>query len=75
MVDLLETLAKSENIPVQRDILRAGGTDAGAIHTVRLGVRTGGISIPCRYVHTPAETADLSDAEHCVRLAAALALE
>ena len=75
VVDLLETLAKSENIPVQRDILRAGGTDAGAIHTVRLGVRTGGISIPCRYVHTPAETADLSDAEHCVRLAAALALE
>ena len=73
VVTRLEELARREGIPVQRDIMRAGGTDAGAIHTARLGVRTGGISIPCRYVHTPAETADLQDAAACVRLAAALA--
>lgn len=73
IVARLEELAKAENIPVQRDILRGGGTDAGAIHTTRLGVRTGGISVPCRYIHTPAETADLTDAEHCVRLVTAFA--
>ena len=73
VVARLEELAGAEGIPVQRDIMRAGGTDAGAIHTTRLGVRTGGISIPCRYIHTPAETADLADAEACVRLAAAFA--
>lgn len=73
VVARLEELARSENIPVQRDILRGGGTDAGAIHTARLGVRTGGISIPCRYIHTPAETADLGDAEACVRLVTAFA--
>lgn len=73
IVARLEELAKREGIPVQRDILRAGGTDAGAIHTARLGVKTGGISIPCRYIHTPAETVGLQDAEACVRLAAALA--
>lgn len=67
----LEELAGKENIPVQRDIMRGGGTDAGAIHTTRLGVKTGGVSIPCRYIHTPAETADLSDAEACVRLTVA----
>ena len=69
----LEALAASEHIPAQRDILRAGGTDAGAIHITRTGVRTGGISVPCRYVHTPVEMADLGDAEQCVRLAAAFA--
>ncbi|MEI3120184.1 MAG: hypothetical protein V8S86_04155 [Eubacteriales bacterium] len=53
--------------------MRAGGTDAGAIHLTRTGVITGGISVPCRYIHTPAETASLSDADACVRLAAALA--
>lgn len=72
IVARLEELAGAEGIPIQRDIMRAGGTDAGAIHTARLGVRTGGISIPCRYIHTPVETADLKDAEACVRLAAAL---
>lgn len=72
IVARLEELAGAENIPVQRDIMRAGGTDAGAVHTARLGVRTGGISIPCRYIHTPVETADLADVEACVRLAAAL---
>lgn len=73
IVTKLEELAKTESIPVQRDIMRAGGTDAGAIHTARLGVKTGGISIPCRYIHTPAETADLEDVNACVKLAAAFA--
>ena len=71
VVARLEELARREGIPVQRDILRAGGTDAGAIHTTRLGVKAGGISIPCRYIHTPAETADLQDAKACVRLVTA----
>jgi len=73
MVALLEDTAREGDIPVQRDIMRAGGTDAGAIHLTRTGVITGGISVPCRYIHTPAETASLSDADACVRLAAALA--
>lgn len=71
VVAKLEELARREGIPVQRDILRGGGTDAGAIHTARNGVRTGGISVPCRYIHTPAETASLADAEACIRLAVA----
>ena len=70
VVTRLEELAAVEGIPVQRDIMRAGGTDAGAIHTTRMGVKTGGISIPCRYIHTPVETASLSDAETCVQLIA-----
>ena len=73
MVDRLTTLAAEQEIPVQKDILRGGGTDAGAIHTTRLGVVTGGISVPCRYIHTPVEMVDLNDARACVRLVTALA--
>ena len=68
MVEHLTSLADRAGIPVQRDIMRGGGTDAGAIHTTRLGVLTGGVSVPCRYIHTPVETADLGDTEACIRL-------
>ena len=73
VVSRLDALAGEGDIPVQRDILRAGGTDAGAIHITRTGVKTGGISVPCRYIHTPVEMADLTDAEHCVKLVTAFA--
>ncbi len=73
VVEKLENLAKERGIPVQRDIMRGGGTDAGPIHVTRTGVLTGGISVPCRYIHTPVECADLGDAEACVKLAAAFA--
>lgn len=73
VVAKLEDLAQARNIPVQRDILRGGGTDAGAIHTTRMGVRTGGISVPCRYIHTPNEAANLADAQACADLVLAFA--
>lgn len=73
VVEHLEQLAKSQDIPIQRDIMRAGGTDAGVIHTTRMGVLTGGVSVPCRYIHTPQEMADLEDAENCIKLLAAFA--
>ncbi|NBI10869.1 M42 family peptidase [Colidextribacter sp. OB.20] len=73
VVAKLEEIAKSQSIPIQRDIMRSGGTDAGAIQNAHYGVKTGGVSIPCRYIHTPAETADLRDAEACVRLVTAFA--
>ena len=45
-----------------------GGTDAGVIHVSRGGVRTGGVSIPCRYTHSQTELIDLADLEACVKL-------
>ena len=73
VVKALEQCAQDKGIAVQRDIIRAGGTDAGPIHVTRTGVRTGGISIPCRYIHTPTEMADLADVQSCVDLAVAFA--
>ena len=73
MVRKLNALAGEQGIPVQGDIIKAGGTDAGAIHQSRAGVYTGGISVPCRYIHTPQEMVDLRDVEACAKQAAAFA--
>lgn len=72
-VKKLEALAKENGIKYQLDVIRAGGTDAGEIHKTRCGVVTGGISIPCRYIHTPVETVDKADVEACAALVAAFA--
>jgi endoglucanase len=74
MVDKLMSLAEEKGIKAQRDVIRAGGTDAGAIHLSRAGVYTGGISIPCRYIHTPTEMVDKGDVKACADLVAAFAL-
>jgi len=73
LVEKLMGLAGERGIPAQRDVLQAGGTDAGPIQATRAGVYTGGISIPCRYTHTPTEMADLGDVRACAELAAAFA--
>jgi len=73
MVMLLERVAADNAIPMQRDVLRAGGTDAGVMLVNRAGVVTGGISVPCRYIHTPCEMVDLNDVSACVDLVTAVA--
>lgn len=73
MVKKLTEIAQMEAINYQSDVIRAGGTDAGAIHVSRTGVYTGGVSIPCRYVHSPTEMVEVSDVQACVELIRAFA--
>lgn len=73
MVQRLESLARQQEIKAQLDILRYGGTDAGVIRQTRGGVYTGGVSIPCRYVHSPVEMVDKGDVEACAALLVAFA--
>ena len=73
MVDKLLALAQEKGIPAQKSVSRMGGTDAGPIHQTRTGVYTGGISVPCRYIHSPTELVDLEDVRACADLAAAFA--
>lgn len=68
MVKRLLALAEEHGIPTQRGVSRRGGTDAGPIQAARGGVCTGGISIPCRYIHTPTEMVDLGDVQACADL-------
>ena len=55
--------AEESDIPCQTKTRIAGGNDAGAVHLSREGVRTMAISIPCRYLHSPYCTAQISDME------------
>lgn len=65
-------VATELNIPFQWEILEYGGTDSGAIHLSRGGVPSGVLSIPTRYVHSPAEILDKHDVEAAVDLLVAL---
>lgn len=71
MVTMLKELAEAGNIPYQMDVIAHGGTDGGAIHKSRSGVFTGGVSVPCRYIHCPQEAAYVEDVEATARLLAA----
>ena len=68
-----QALAKAENFPSQNEVMGGGhtGTNADGITLSRGGVRTGLISLPLRYMHTPAEVVRLSDMEAIGRLLAA----
>lgn len=73
LVERLMALAGEKGILAQRDVLQFGGTDAGPIQATRAGVYAGGISIPCRYTHTPTEMVDQGDVKACAELVAAFA--
>ena len=68
VVKEMEETAKRCGAKVQREVLRAGGTDAGAIQATRAGIPSGVLSIPCRYVHSAAETVSLRDMAEGVKL-------
>jgi endoglucanase len=68
VIDRLRKVCEVENLPYQNEILDAGGTDAGAIHLTGGGIPSGGVSIPCRYIHTPNEMVHQKDLENAVGL-------
>lgn len=59
----LEELCRKYKIPYQYKRTTRGGNDAGAIHLSGSGVKTASLSVPCRYLHSPAGIASLSDIE------------
>lgn len=69
--DILFDEAKKNTIPYQLEVMTEGGTDAGAIHIGRSGVKTGGISIPTRYIHSPSEMVSMNDIDACIDLVCA----
>ena len=71
--DFIEGAAREAGIPFQREVLKSGGTDTGAIQRSRGGILSGCISLATRYIHTPVETADLEDAEAAIKLVLACA--
>lgn len=69
VVDALRETAYELDIPWQYRCGTSGGTDAGAIHKALAGCPAGGISVGCRYIHSPMSVASKSDIENAYRLA------
>lgn len=69
--DKLIKIAKEKNIPYQPEVMSgATGTNADVIALTKGGVKTGLISIPQRYMHTPCEVLDMEDIKHTGELLA-----
>jgi endoglucanase len=72
--ELLHETAEAEGMRFTVEVSRGHtNTDADAVYLSRVGVATGLVSIPLRYMHTPVETVDLDDVEAVVRLLVAFA--
>jgi endoglucanase len=63
--------AEESKIPYQLETALGGTTDAARISLTREGVPSGVISIPTRYIHSPASMLSLKDTENAVKLAVA----
>jgi endoglucanase len=68
LVDFFVDLAKKNKIKYQMEILRRGGTDAGAMQRAQAGCPAITISIPTRYVHSPIEMINKKDVAAAVKL-------
>ena len=71
LYEYITALAEKENLPVQPKTVVAGGNDAGAIQLTGAGCRVAAISLPCRYIHSPAcalRKEDLRDTLALLRL-------
>lgn len=65
-----ENMAKVNNILYQVSARphATGGTNISHIQTVRNGIMTMSLGIPCRYMHTPVEMCDMKDVDACIEL-------
>lgn len=68
LVEWMVTSASRARLPYQLEVVEDGTTDARAIQLSQAGVPTGGLSIPCRYIHTPSEMVSYNDVLNSVKL-------
>ncbi len=69
LFDALRETAKVHGIPFQLKKGTSGGTDMGRIHTDLGGCRAGGISLPCRYIHSAQSVGSWEDMKNMILLA------
>lgn len=70
--DLCMEVAETNNIPLQFDMVAAGGTDAGKFQYASEGVPSIAIGVPTRYIHSAASILNLDDFNNATRLLVAL---
>ena len=71
VVELIEQTAEKQKIDIQHEATSVRtGTDTDSIFYQKTGIPSALISLPLRYMHSPIETASLSDVENLVKLMA-----
>ena len=65
--ELAVKTAQKNDIPWQTKSVIAGGNDSAKIQTVRSGIKTVSVSLPCRYLHTPVSVAGEQDMKDILR--------
>ena len=68
-------IAENNKIPFQYRKTSMGGNDSGAIHTSKAGSKTTTISVPCRYIHSPASVMSRNDYDNTYKLLKAILLD
>lgn len=68
LVHLFAETAREHKIPFQFKQPLVGGTDAGILHRTRAGVPSAVVSLPARYIHSPAAVISLDDFNNALRL-------
>ncbi len=68
LIRLLVETAEANGIPYQFRRALGGGTDAGRIHLAREGIPSAVVSVPCRYIHSPAALLSPEDFTHTIQL-------
>jgi endoglucanase len=64
---MLQRAAEEKNIELQYAAVDRI-TDGGTIHKEGIGVKTGVLSVPCRYNHTVSEMVSMRDVEKAIEL-------
>lgn len=62
------SIAQENSIPYQFRKTTFGGNDSGKIHLAKEGSVTSTISVPCRYIHSPASVMSKDDYQNTYRL-------
>ncbi len=68
LLKFLRQTADANHIPYQLKTALGGGTDAGKIHLSNAGIPSVVISMPCRYIHSPAAYLSKEDYAHTLKL-------
>lgn len=63
--DMLESSAEKNNISIQYAISERL-SDGGTIHKEKIGIKTGVVSVPCRYNHTISEMVSMGDVDSTI---------
>ena len=69
----IRSLGDEAGIPTQTKTMVAGGNDAGALQQAAGGVRVAAVSLPCRYLHSPACVLSWKDMQDTAALLTLLA--